>query len=149
MKKITGVSPNGGKEMFETLPGAVLTALARLQDAGVEGVLVGGCVRDALMGLPPHDYDIAAGASPQRLKAIFSDYPLILDGEKHGTITPVIDHTPVEITSFRTEAGYQDGRPPDQVHFDATRAQDLTRRDFDGITLADLMATPLAVNYVI
>ena len=116
--------------MFDILPAAVETALSLLRQAGVQAVLVGGCVRDALMGLTPHDYDIAAGAPPETLKAVFSRYPLVLDGEKHGTVTPVIDHSPVEITSFRTESGYRDGRHPDAVSFSATLPDDLQRRDF-------------------
>ncbi len=116
--------------MFGTLPTAVQTALTTLQQAGIQAGLVGGCVRDALMGVPPHDYDIAAGAPPAVLKDVFSAFPLVLDGEKHGTVTPVIDHTPVEITSFRTESGYQDGRHPDEVSFSATLEDDLMRRDF-------------------
>ena len=116
--------------MFDFLPSAVHTALTTLKQAGVQAVLVGGCVRDELMGVPPHDFDIAAGAPPETVKGVFADYPLILDGEKHGTITPVIDHTPVEITSFRTESGYQDGRHPDTVSFTATLEDDLSRRDF-------------------
>ena len=116
--------------MFDSLPSSVLTAMTTLKKAGVQAVLVGGCVRDALMGVPPHDFDIAAGAPPNVLKDVFAAWPLILDGEKHGTVTPVIDHTPVEITSFRTESGYQDGRHPDAVSFSATLQDDLMRRDF-------------------
>ena len=102
----------GLTSMFGTLPGAVQTALTTLQQAGIQAVLVGGCVRDALMGVPPHDFDIAAGAPPAVLKDVFSAFPLILDGEKHGTVTPGIDHTPVEITSFRTEAATRTGAIP-------------------------------------
>ena len=116
--------------MFDFLPSAVQTALTTLKQAGVQAVLVGRCVRDELMGVPPHDHDIAAGAPPEKLKEIFAAWPLILDGEKHGTITPVIDHTAVEITSFRTESGYRDGRHPDVVSFTASLSEDLSRRDF-------------------
>ena len=116
--------------MFETIPGPVETALRLLEEAGVRAVLVGGCVRDALMGIAPHDYDIAAGAPPERLKEVFAAYHLILDGEKHGTVTPVIDHTPVEITAFRTDGAYPDGRHPDSVTFTPSLEEDLRRRDF-------------------
>ena len=116
--------------MFETLPGAVRTALDTLTRSGVQGVLVGGCVRDALMGLTPHDYDIAAGAPPERIKEAFAGYPLRLEGEKHGTVTPVIGSVPVQITSFRLESGYRDGRHPDEVWFTDDLLKDLKRRDF-------------------
>ena len=116
--------------MFETLPAAVQTALQVLKQAGIQAVLVGGCVRDEQMGIPPHDYDIAAGAPPERLKDVFAAWPQHLAGEKHGTVTPVIDGVPVEITSFRTESGYRDGRHPDSVSFTASLEEDLRRRDF-------------------
>ena len=105
-------------------------ALAALEKSGYEAYLVGGCVRDDLMGIQPHDYDITTNARPEELKHVFSDYHLVLDGEKHGTVSPVIDGTLIEITTFRADGDYSDGRHPDTVCFSERLEDDLERRDF-------------------
>ena len=109
---------------------AARRALSALTDAGYEAWLVGGCVRDALMGILPHDFDITTNARPDDVKRVFSGCRLILDGEKHGTITPVLDGVPTEITTFRADGDYSDGRHPDSVRFSDRLADDLERRDF-------------------
>jgi len=91
---------------------------------------VGGCVRDSLLGLTPHDYDLCTNATPEQIKQVFSAYPLVLSGEKHGTVSVVLQHQLVEITTFRTEGGYTDSRHPDWVRFVPSIEEDLSRRDF-------------------
>ncbi len=99
-----------------------------LWQAGFEAYPVGGCVRDLLLGRIPGDWDVTTGALPEHVVELFNH--TIPTGIKHGTITVMIDGTTVEVTTFRTEGGYSDGRHPDGVRFDATLEQDLARRDF-------------------
>ncbi len=105
-------------------------ALQALGAAGYEAYLVGGCVRDDLMGIQPHDYDITTNARPEDIKRVFSHCRLVLDGEKHGTVSPVIDGSLIEITTFRADGDYSDGRHPDSVSFSDSLLDDLERRDF-------------------
>lgn len=105
-----------------------LHILKRIEEAGYQAYFVGGSVRDNLLDLPIHDVDIATSAYPQEIKQIFSR--TIDTGIDHGTVT-VMDHdTPYEITTFRTESGYQDFRRPDKVTFVRSLKDDLQRRDF-------------------
>ncbi len=90
--------------------------------------LVGGCVRDSLLGKEPKDYDIATSARPEEVKSLFDK--VIPTGEKHGTVTVMIDKEPFEITTFRKDGNYSDGRRPDGVEFTKTIEEDLSRRDF-------------------
>ena len=113
-----------------SLPTAVKTAIRRLNEGGYEAYAVGGCVRDLLMGITPHDYDLCTSAHPDTVAAIFNDYRLIPTGLKHGTVTVLIDGEPLEITTFRTEEGYTDSRRPDRVRFVSDIESDLSRRDF-------------------
>lgn len=112
------------------LPSAVLTALEKLNTAGFEAYAVGGCVRDSLMGRLPYDWDITTSATPQETAHVFTDYRTIETGLKHGTITVIVDETPLEITTFRLEGAYSDGRHPDSVSFSKHLSDDLQRRDF-------------------
>ncbi len=112
------------------LPPPVLTCLNRLEAAGHQGYVVGGCVRDALLGLTPQDYDLCTDALPEEMARIFSDHHLVHSGEKHGTLGVVIQGQVIEITTFRTEGGYRDGRHPDWVKFVPDVKEDLARRDF-------------------
>ena len=112
------------------LPAPVLNCIRTLRNGGYQAYAVGGCVRDALLGLTPHDYDLCTDATPEQITALFSDYRLVRSGEKHGTIGVVIDGTVYEITTFRTESSYSDGRHPDQVQFVTSVQEDLARRDF-------------------
>ena len=82
------------------------------------------------MGIRPHDYDITTNALPEDLKRVFSGCRLVLDGEKHGTVAPVIDGQLIEITTFRADGNYSDGRHPDAVSFSGRLEDDLMRRDF-------------------
>ncbi len=112
------------------LPDYVNQCIARLESAGFAAYAVGGCVRDALLGLAPKDYDLCSAARPEQTEAIFSDFPLVLAGEKHGTVGVVTSGGVVEITTFRTEGGYRDCRHPDWVAFVPDITSDLGRRDF-------------------
>ncbi|MBQ7341353.1 MAG: HD domain-containing protein [Oscillospiraceae bacterium] len=112
------------------LPDYVKYCLQELESAGYPAYAVGGCVRDSLLGNTPHDFDLCTGAKPHEICSVFSHLPLVKNGEKHGTIGVVIDHHLVEITTFRTEGGYQDNRHPDWVNFVSSLDEDLARRDF-------------------
>lgn len=112
------------------LPPYVLYCLDRLENAGFAAYAVGGCVRDSLLGLTPHDFDLCTCATPEQVQAVFHDHRLVLAGEKHGTVTVVLDSQLVEITTFRVEGGYRDNRHPDWVKFVPTVEEDLSRRDF-------------------
>ena len=125
------------------LPESVLSCIQTLNGAGFEAYAVGGCVRDALLGLTPHDYDLCTNATPEEICRLFSGYTLVRAGEKHGTIGVVIDHAVYEITTFRTEGGYRDSRHPDWVRFVSDVTEDLARRDFTVNAMAYAPATGL------
>lgn len=112
------------------LPDYVLHTLTALRNAGYPAFAVGGCVRDDCLGLQPHDYDLCTAAPPEETQRIFSDFPLVLAGLKHGTVGVVTSGQVVEITTFRKEGGYQDNRRPDWVKFVPDIETDLARRDF-------------------
>ena len=112
------------------IPNSVLELMDRLEERGHECWAVGGCVRDWLMGIAPHDYDCCTAATPEEMQAIFADRQLVLAGLKHGTVGVVTESGVVEITTFRTEGGYADSRHPDWVHFVRNLREDLARRDF-------------------
>ena len=112
------------------LPEYVLSCIQALEDAGFAAYAVGGCVRDFLLGLTPHDYDLCTSALPEQTEAVFADHSLVLAGKKHGTVGVVTQCGVVEITTFRTEGEYRDSRHPEWVSFVPDIVQDLARRDF-------------------
>lgn len=112
------------------LPKSVQFCMETLEAAGFSAYGVGGCVRDALLGLTPHDYDLCTNAMPAETARVFADLPLVRSGEKHGTVGVVIDHQVIEITTFRTEGDYNDSRHPGWVRFVPRVEEDLARRDF-------------------
>ncbi|MBQ9115878.1 MAG: HD domain-containing protein [Clostridia bacterium] len=112
------------------LPKAVEIAINKLKNAGHEAYIVGGCVRDALRGEEPHDYDMTTSALPEETKEIFSEYRIIETGMKHGTVTALIDGEPLEITTFRVDGAYTDHRRPEEVTFTRSLEEDVARRDF-------------------
>ena len=112
------------------IPEYVRLCLERLESAGFQAYIVGGCVRDSLLGLQPQDYDMTTSALPEQTEALFSDYGLVLAGKKHGTVGVVIGGEVVEITTFRTEGNYADNRHPEWVKFVPSIEEDLARRDF-------------------
>lgn len=105
-------------------------ALRILADNGFEAFLVGGMVRDIIMNRAIHDIDISTDALPQEILKSFASYHTIETGIKHGTVTVIIDSCPVEITTYRIEGDYSDGRHPDSVIFSKKLINDLSRRDF-------------------
>ena len=113
-----------------TLPDYVNTAIRKLNDAGYECYVVGGAVRSSLLNLPVHDYDLTTSALPEQTKEVFKELHIIETGIKHGTVTVVIDHHPLEITTYRKETEYKDHRHPDEVIFTSALQEDCARRDF-------------------
>lgn len=113
-----------------TLPPVVQRLLHTLQQAGYEAYVVGGCVRDSLMGRVPNDWDICTSALPDQLEQLFGGYPLLLNGKRHGTVAVVLEGHSWEITTFRQDGAYTDGRHPDSVRFVPDVCADLARRDF-------------------
>ena len=99
------------------LPEHVAAAIMRLEAAGFETWAVGGCVRDSLRGAPPHDWDLCTAARPEEMRAVFAGARVLETGLKHGTLTLLTEEGPLEITTFRADAGYSDGRHPDTVLF--------------------------------
>lgn len=112
------------------LPEYVTGRIQRLEENGFEAWAVGGCVRDALLGLEPHDYDLCTSALPEQIKALFADHDMVLAGEKHGTVTLITEGGLLEITTFRLEGDYADNRRPGWVRFVEDVDLDLSRRDF-------------------
>ena len=121
-----------GKEVFVllVLPESADFIIKKIEYYGYEAYLVGGSVRDMLMGKKPHDIDITTNALPADIKRIFEDFTVVETGIRHGTVTVLKDGIPVEITTHRTEEGYSDGRHPDKVTFTTNITDDLSRRDF-------------------
>lgn len=113
-----------------TLPQSVALIINTLESQGFEAYAVGGCVRDSLLGKTPHDWDITTIALPEQIKACFKAYRIIETGIRHGTLTILIDQMPFEVTTYRVDGSYSDGRRPDQVNFTAEITADLSRRDF-------------------
>lgn len=112
------------------VPEFAADALSALESAGYESYVVGGCVRDAVLGIEPHDWDVTTAASPAQVKTVFSGRRVLETGLKHGTVTLLTGGGPLEITSFRTEGPYSDARRPDSVVFVRDVHEDLLRRDF-------------------
>ena len=112
------------------LPLDVAQCIEALEGASFPTYAVGGCVRDWLLGLAPHDFDLCTAALPDQIQAVFHDHRLVLAGVKHGTVGVVCPDGVVEITTFRTEGGYDDCRHPGWVKFVPTIEEDLARRDF-------------------
>ena len=112
------------------LPQAVQYCITSLEAAGFRAFAVGGCVRDSLLGLTPADFDLCTSATPEQIAQVFVRHQLLHHGEKHGTVGVVLDGEVFEITTFRTEGGYEDSRHPDWVDFVENVEADLARRDF-------------------
>jgi tRNA nucleotidyltransferase (CCA-adding enzyme) len=134
----------------QAIPGDVLRICRRLRQEGHEAHLVGGGIRDLLVGRHPHDFDVATSALPEAVLALFGARYAIPTGLQHGTVTVLGDalaagehprHRHVEVTTFRGEGEYLDGRRPSTVHFGATLHEDLARRDF---TMNAIAYDPLA-----
>ena len=110
------------------IPPGAARILRVLEDHGYEAFVVGGCVRDSLLGRNPNDWDITTSALPLQVKALFRR--TIDTGLKHGTVTILMDGEPFEVTTYRVDGEYLDGRHPSEVTFTASLQEDLQRRDF-------------------
>lgn len=110
------------------LPAKVSSILRALTDAGYEAYAVGGCVRDSLLGRKPGDWDITTSARPEQTKALFRR--TVDTGIAHGTVTVMLGEDGFEVTTYRVDGDYSDGRHPDSVSFTASLSEDLRRRDF-------------------
>ena len=110
------------------LPQYILNVIGRIEQAGYEAYCVGGCVRDMLMGRVPHDYDVASNAPCDAVTEMFEN--TVATGLKHGTVTVIADGHAVEVTHYRIDGKYSDGRRPDSVTLTDDFTLDLSRRDF-------------------
>lgn len=126
MQKTEGQKPEQTLLEIE-VPEAIERIISSLENAGYQAFLVGGCVRDSLLGLTPKDFDLTTSAKPEEVISLFER--TVPTGIKHGTVTVIEDGNPVEVTTFRTESDYADHRHPGQVHFASTIEEDLSRRD--------------------
>lgn len=113
-----------------TIPWQCDKILKRFRENGLQAYLVGGCVRDSLLGVQPKDWDICTEALPEQVIDLFQDTKVILTGLKHGTVTVLLDGMPVEITTYRIDGEYEDNRRPKEVFFTNNLKEDLSRRDF-------------------
>jgi len=125
-------------------PKYIKTVLKKLETAGFRALLVGGCVRDMLMGKKPQDWDICTNALPEDIMRVF---PVSIGtGLKHGTVTVMVGKRRIEVTTFRSESGYTDHRHPEEVRFITDLSEDLERRDFTmnaiAIPLSGLIIDP-------
>ncbi len=113
------------------LPPQVERGLSLLGAAGFEAYVVGGAVRDSLRKKGPvKDWDLTTNARPRQVEEVFSQFPVIETGLKHGTVTVMLDGLPLEITTYRVDGNYTDHRRPDQVRFSRSLEEDVRRRDF-------------------
>lgn len=116
------------RSMVIELPRQVKQIINTLQEHGYEAYAVGGCVRDAMLGKEPQDWDITTSALPMQVKALFRR--TVDTGIQHGTVTVLLDKEGFEVTTYRVDGKYEDGRHPTEVAFTASLAEDLKRRDF-------------------
>lgn len=114
--------------MVISLPEKVDYIIRTIEEAGYEAYAVGGCVRDAALGRTPNDWDVTTSAKPETVKALFRR--TFDTGLQHGTVTVVLDHENFEVTTYRVDGDYADGRHPDKVTFTASLEEDVKRRDF-------------------
>lgn len=112
------------------MPKDVLFILNKLRENGFEAYIVGGCVRDKLLSIEPHDYDITTSAKPNEIKNVFSDCKTILVGEEFGTVGILLNKVLYEVTTFRIDGNYINNRKPEKVIFSDNLKEDLKRRDF-------------------
>lgn len=112
------------------MPRGASVIIDTLMDSGYDAYIVGGCVRDSLLGLVPKDWDICTSATPIEVESCLSEYRILETGLKHGTVTILMDDGQYEVTTFREDGKYSDNRRPDSVKFVTDIMFDLSRRDF-------------------
>lgn len=111
------------------IPNDVVSLMQKLKTAGYEAYVVGGAVRDSILGISPKDWDLTTNAKPDEIEEVFKDFLVIETGIKHGTVTVVLNNENYEITTYRIDGDYIDGRHPDSVKFTDSLKEDLSRRD--------------------
>lgn len=116
--------------MYINLPKSVKFIIEKIKEHGEEAYIVGGCVRDSILGILPNDYDITTSAKPDKIIDIFKNYKIIENGIKHGTVGILIENEVYEITTYRVEGEYEGNRRPKNVEFTSKIVDDLKRRDF-------------------
>ena len=116
------------QEVRINVPRKAKWIIEKIEEAGFEAYVVGGCVRDSLLGREPHDWDITTSATPAQVKSIF--HKTIDTGIQHGTVTVMVEHEGFEVTTYRIDGKYEDGRHPSEVTFTPSLEEDLKRRDF-------------------
>ncbi len=126
-------------------PQAIHQAILTLQKAGFEAYIVGGSIRDILLGRSPHDFDLTTDATPDQVQQLFSR--TIPTGLQHGTVTAIINKEQIEITTYRIDGDYQDHRRPESVTFTASLKEDLKRRDFTINGFAWNPVTEIFIDY--
>ena len=129
-----------------TLPSPVTRLLSRLRENGFEAYVIGGAVRDILLGKTPGDYDVATSAEPSEVIRVFGEKDSHPTGISHGTVTVVSEGMPVEVTTFRVDGDYTDSRHPENVKFTRSLEEDVRRRDFTVNALA-LLADGTVIDY--
>ena len=112
------------------MPRSVEFIIDKIYEYGFEAFIVGGCVRDKILGNEPNDYDITTSAKPNDILNIFKEFKVIDNGIKHGTVGIIIDNEVYEITTYRIEGEYENNRKPKEVEFTLDLIEDLKRRDF-------------------
>jgi tRNA nucleotidyltransferase (CCA-adding enzyme) len=122
------VNPSTLRRIINSLSTSAQVVCRTLHDAGYETFVVGGAVRDLVRLMDPDDYDLATSATPEQITKLFRR--VIPTGIEHGTVTVLVKEMSIEVTTFRTESGYSDGRHPDAVDFGVSIDEDLSRRDF-------------------
>ena len=125
------------------LPAGAEFVIRRLHESGHQAYVVGGCVRDTLLGREPKDWDVCTNALPQEMQRVFADCHVVETGLQHGTLTVMYQHEPFEVTTFRVDGEYTDHRHPDEVIFVTDVKDDLSRRDFTVNAMAWSPATGL------
>lgn len=124
------------RKVTYTLPLPVTRLLSRLRGSGFEAYVIGGAVRDILLGKNPGDYDVATSAEPSEVISVFGEKYSHPTGISHGTVTVVSDGMPIEVTTFRVDGDYTDSRHPEEVRFTRSLKEDVRRRDFTVNALA-------------
>ena len=120
----------GDKYEKINLPDYIEDILSLLHLNGYEAYGVGGSIRDSILKIEPYDWDVTTSALPEQVKKVFENFGVIETGIKHGTVTVIMKDKHVEITTYRIDGEYKDGRHPDTVSFTGSLRQDLARRDF-------------------
>ncbi len=136
---------SGIRRVLPWIPGEVITVLADLKARGFQAFLVGGALRDLLLARPPGDWDVATDALPGQVEEVFPDRLVLHTGKRFGTVRVLAGEIPVDVTTFRQEGAYTDGRRPDWVEFKESVVDDLSRRDF---TVNAMALDPLAEKLV-